>query len=155
MGLPNREAVLARLTAMLSSAAHHPSESIASGDLARPTVCVIAIDGYDGLVELDGSGVAAAMDEIGRRLDRLVRASDVLGRLGPDRFVLVAASLAPAVAGHLVERIGGAVAMPIELGGQPISIGVTVGVAFAERRSDAAAVLQEASDDVDRIRSRR
>lgn len=155
MGLPNRETVLARLDAMLSNTPPPTGAPGETAEVARVTVCAIAIDGHDELVALDPEGTTAAMIELGRRLDRLVRSDDVLGRLSLDRFVLVAASLAPIHAGGLLERIGGAVAMPIELDGQPISIGVTVGVAFADRRHDAAGLLSEAERDVERIRSRR
>jgi GGDEF domain-containing protein len=152
MGLPNRETVVARLDALLSNSLTRPE---AAGAAARPAVCVVAVDGHEELCALDRPGAEAAMAEIGRRLDRLVRSGDVLGRLAADRFVLVVPSLAPTVAGSLVERITGAVAMPIEVDRTPVSISVTVGLAFAQRRVDAARLVHDAEADVSRIRARR
>ena len=45
--------------------------------------------------------------------------------------------------------------MPLEVGGHPLSLGVTVGVAFALPGDDAAGIVARAEGDVERIRSRR
>lgn len=119
--------------------------------------CVVAVDGHDAMRELDEAGTDAAMGELSRRLDRLVRANDVLGRVGEDRLCL-GVRIAPGSAGVLVERVIGAAAMPIELGGDVVSLGVTVGVAFDEGAGPAAdragRLLAAAEHDVERRRAR-
>jgi formate hydrogenlyase subunit 3/multisubunit Na+/H+ antiporter MnhD subunit len=70
-------------------------------------------------------------------------------------LVLAATSLAPAVAGSLVDRVAGAVAMPVEVAGQVLSLEVTVGLAFAKPGDDASSIIARGEEDVARIRSRR
>jgi len=97
---------------------------------ARTAVCVIDVDGYAAMFERDASGTEQVMVEIVRRLDRLVRSGDVLGALRPGRLALVV-RISPVVAGSLSGRIEGAVAMPLEVDGELVSLSVLVGAAFA------------------------
>ena len=157
MDLPDRAELCRRFDDAIGRACAREPRLLEHGrDVdARPAVCVIAVDDLASLERMDAAGAAAAMDELGRRLDHLVRSADLLGELGPGVLALAAAALAPAVAGSVVERIHGAVAMPLEVGGHPLSLGVTVGVAFALPGDDAAGIVARAEGDVERIRSRR
>ena len=139
MNLPDREVVAARVDAMLAEG-------------RRPAVFVVAVDGYHVLAARDGDGTRAAMDEAARRLDRLVRSSDVLGTVEPGTFVLVGSGVEPAVAGALVERIQGAVALPVDVGGEPVSLRVDIGLAFADGPTSAGDLLARADDDLQRVR---
>ena len=128
MELPDRAALLAHLTALLSAAPEGHDHGRASD--VRTAVCVIDVDGYDAMFGRDPSGTMQVMGEIVRRLDRLVRSGDVLGALRPGRLALVV-RISPVVAGSLSGRIEGAVAMPLEVGGELVSLSVLVGTAFA------------------------
>lgn len=139
-GLPDRAEVINRVDAMLA-------------DGHRPAVYLVAVDGYDDLVERDRRGTAQAMQETFRRLDRLVRNSDVLGRSGPGTFILVGSGVEPSVAGALVERIQGAAALPVEVAGEPVSLRVDIGLAFATAANSATELLNRAEADL--VRSRR
>lgn len=155
--LPGRAEVVARFDRSIQQVQLRQPELLEHGrDIdARPAVCVIAVDGYAELVDLDPAGAADALDELSGRLDHLVRAEDLLGRLEPGSLVLAATSLAPAVAGSLVDRVAGAVAMPVEVAGQVLSLEVTVGLAFAKPGDDASSIIARGEEDVARIRSRR
>lgn len=154
MGLPGRAELVVRLDELLAGGAPKPAGLPQDGPTHRPAVFVVSIDGLGALLAGDGPGTAAALDEVARRLDRLVRHGDVLGRLDDDRFVLIAGGTAPAFAGAIVERIEGAAALPVEIAGDPVSLSVTVGVAFSAAGADAAAVLAEAEAEAERLRRR-
>ena len=138
-GLPDRTAVTERLDAMLATG-------------LRPAVYVVAVDGYQELAERDPGGTSAAMDETTRRLDRLVRSSDVLGTSAPGTFLLIGSGVEPSAAGALVERIQGAAALPVDVAGEPVSLRVDIGLAFAMADSSAEALLSRAEDDLRRSR---
>lgn len=146
-GLPGRDHVVARLESLIDE-----------GHL--PAVFVAAVEDFPSLEQMDPDGSREAMRQVSGRLDRLVRASDVLGSVAPGVFVLVGADVAPEVAGALVERIEGAVALPVEVGGQPLSLAAGIGVSFADASSTAAAavvavdLLARAEADLDRRRQR-
>ena len=156
MGLPDRSELCRRFDEAIDRARQRSPQVLEHGRDAdaRPAVCVIALDDVASLDRADPTGPAAATSELPRRLDHLVRSADLLGELGPGVLALAAPSLAPAVAGALVERITGAVAMPLDVGDQTLSLGVTVGVGFAGPDDDAAAIVARAEGDVERIRSR-
>jgi GGDEF domain-containing protein len=140
MELPDRDAVLGRLDALLAQG-------------QRPAVYLVAVDGYEVLEARDPDGTRTAMRSAAGRLDRLVRSSDVLGAIAPGTFVLVGSNVEPSVAGALVERVEGALALPLDVGGEPLSLKVDVGVAFATSASSGADLLERA--DADLLRSRR
>ncbi len=128
MELPDRAALVDHVAALLS--ADHEGHDHGRASDARTAVCVIDVGGYGAMYERDPSGTMQVMGEVVRRLDRLVRAGDVLGALGPGRLALVV-RISPVVAGSLSGRIEGAVAMPLEVGGELVSLSVLVGSAFA------------------------
>jgi len=145
--LPGREAVLERLDATVADRSRSSTDG---------AVVVVAIDDHAGLVAENAAGAEQVLCEVARRLDRLVRSNDVLGRLDDDRFVIIASGLAPEVTGSLLDRIAGSVAMPLEFDSSSVSLGATVGVAFLDGTDvDAATLLAAAEQDVERIRSRR
>ncbi len=151
MGLPGRAEIVDRLAELLAGGGTRPAALPQDTPTRRPAVYVVAIDGYGELVAADTGGAATAVDEVARRLDRLVRHGDVLGRLAEDRFVLVASGTSPAFAGAIVERIEGAAALPVEIAGDPVSLSVSVGVAFSAAGADAAGVVAEAEAEADRL----
>ncbi len=157
MGLPDRLELCRRFDEAIGRARDRSPQLLEHGRDAdaRPAVCLLAVDDVASLASDDPDGPAAVSTELARRIDHLVRSADLLGQLGPGELALATPALAPAVAGSLVERITGAVAMPLDVGGRTLSLGVTVGVAFAAPGDDAAAILTRAEGDVERRRSRR
>jgi GGDEF domain-containing protein len=138
-GLPGRTAVRDRLTRLLAAG-------------KRPALYLIAVEGYDRLTTIDPAGARDALRQAARRLDRLVRSSDLLAVDGPDTFALVGTDVAPSVAGALMERIEGAMALPVEVDGSTVSMQVRIGLAFSLDDSDADDLVARATADLARLR---
>ena len=70
--------------------------------------------------------------EVAARLRSELRVGDTLARLGGDEFAFIQSNLRePEDAGHLAHRIVERIAAPFTIGGQRVTIGVSVGVATA------------------------
>jgi diguanylate cyclase (GGDEF)-like protein/PAS domain S-box-containing protein len=77
------------------------------------------------------------LKEAARRLQQCVRETDTVARLGGDEFaILQAQATTQEEVSHLARRILAAMAEPLDVSGNRIEIGATIGVAFAPR--DAA-----------------
>lgn len=157
MDLPDRDELCRRFDGLIARLVAREPSAMAHGRSAdaRPAVCVVAIDEMASLVREDPDGAGAAVAEIVRRLDRLVRSADLIARIGEGEMALATTSLSPAVAGSLMERVSGAVAMPLEVGGRTVALGATIGIAFAGPQDDASSILAAAEADVERRRSQR
>lgn len=114
---------------------------------------LIDLDGFkpvnDRLGHEAGDQLLAA---VGRRLRGQVRTSDLVCRLGGDEFVVLAGGLAGVEDAEAVgAKLLASVDEPIEVSGQPVRVGMTVGYALAPqddnnldglmRRADAAMYL--------------
>lgn len=115
-----------------------------------PAVYTIGIVDYERLVNLDRAGMEQAVEEIAWRLDKLVRSGDVLGLIVPNTFVLATAAMAPSSAGVVMERIAGAIAMPLDIAGDAVSLRAAIGLAFAFDGASAEAMLSAAERDMQR-----
>jgi diguanylate cyclase (GGDEF)-like protein/PAS domain S-box-containing protein len=83
--------------------------------------------------------------EVAVRLLDAVRASDTVARLGGDEFaVLVEDVHSVAEPEVLAERLLGALAAPVDLDGQQVAIGASIGIALADAHGDAASLLRNA-----------
>jgi diguanylate cyclase (GGDEF)-like protein len=85
----------------------------------------------------------AALIEIGRRIQGVVRASDTVARLGGDEFVVVCEGLDAQQAHALARRVRRTVSTPIEIGGELVELTVDLGVAVesAPAESDVRFLL--------------
>lgn len=137
--LPRRDEVLADMDRLVEGG-------------SRLSVIVVEVAAFDGLSRIDSGDAAAAVAETARRLNRLIRSRDVLGFEPPARFLLGCVSLAPEQAGALVERIRGGVAMPVDVGGEPMSLVVDIGTAFWSDNPTAGDLVAAAEVDLERIR---
>lgn len=131
-------------SAMSHEAAPHPRHK-------PPAVYSIGIVDYPGLCEIDPGGAETLVDEAKRRLDRLVRSGDALGFVNPDSFLLATGEMEPATAGAVMDRIRGALAMPLEIGGCPVSLTVAIGVAFAFDNECGEYMVDQAERDMHRV----
>ncbi|MGB3410032.1 MAG: diguanylate cyclase [Microthrixaceae bacterium] len=155
MGLPDRNEVIGHLDRMLERwNANGVVGDTGGGTTDRfrpepkpPAVYSIGLLGHDELYSMDAEGTDLALIEITRRLDRLVRSDDLLGQVSPDQFLLAAASVAPSTAGVIMERVSGAVAMPLDIGGQPVSLSVEIGLAFAFDGASSESMIAAAEKD--------
>jgi diguanylate cyclase (GGDEF)-like protein len=118
-GLLNRDALRARLA---DSAANHMPAALLFLDL-------------DGFKYVNDTLGHAAGDEMLRivsmRLQQAAREEDTAARLGGDEFALLLEGVAePEVAMGVAQRLIGEISQPVMLDGQPINIGVSIGVAL-------------------------
>ena len=138
-GLPNRAAIFEKLDTAIEQVQQETPLAVFFVDL----------DGLKALNDTLGHDVADEMiREVAQRLLASVRIGDFVGRFGGDEFIVVAEDIGdPLEAGHLGERLLGAIAQPLPgLGARVItaSIGIalirTSGIEAREaiRRSDAA-----------------
>ena len=94
-------------------------------------VLYIDLDGFKPVNDRYGHGAGDfVLREVGRRLERTVRAGDLVARLGGDEFTVLCRGIEDAaILGEVAARITGEIAAPIEVGGHQVRIGATVGIA--------------------------
>jgi diguanylate cyclase (GGDEF)-like protein/PAS domain S-box-containing protein len=138
-GLPNRRMLTDLLTQALAQAEHH-----------RRALAVMFLD-LDHFKRVnDGLGHHAG-DELlkiaAARLQQCVRRGDTVSRLGGDEFVVLLSEIAqPRDAALVAEKIIGALAAPVILGGQRVHVTTSVGIAVfpGDAADDAVALLKKA-----------
>lgn len=152
-GLPNRSLFQDRLW-----------HALERGQRERTPTCVLIMD-------LDG--FKAVNDELGHpmgdlvlvsfaeRMRSVLRASDTAARLGGDEFSIVCENTDRPDAEVLAGRLRTAVTAPLDLGGQEVSIGISIGIGSApggEEPADVHERVVRAADDAmytDKARRRR
>jgi diguanylate cyclase (GGDEF)-like protein/PAS domain S-box-containing protein len=152
-GLPNRSLFQDRLW-----------HALERGRRERTPTCVLIMD-------LDG--FKAVNDELGHpmgdrvlvafadRMRSVLRASDTAARLGGDEFSIVCENTDRPDAEVLAERLRAAVTAPLDLDGQPVSMGLSIGIGSAPGGEDPGEVHERvirAADDAmyaDKARRRR
>jgi len=137
-GLPNRVLLLDRIPAALSrSRRGNQLAALLFVDLDRLKVV------NDTLGQAAGDEVLCA---VAQRLQRLVRPSDTIARVGADEFAALAEDLgSPEMAMLMGERLVRAVEAPIRVQGQEIVITASVGVrTTAEAPQDAEEFIRDA-----------
>ena len=141
-GLPNRVLFQDRLWHALNR-----------GKRERTPTCVLIVDLddfkaiNDELGHPTGDRVLVAFAD---RLRSVLRASDTAARLGGDEFSIVCENTEPGDAAVLADRLRGAVAEPLEIGGAPVRLGISIGVGSAAGGADPEEayerVVREADD---------
>ena len=136
-GLPNRELLMDRLGLALERSRR-----------GRGGVAVLFCD-VDGLKPVNDrfghEGGDHVLRTVADRLCSTVRAEDTVARWGGDEFVvLVEQPPGEACVDALAERLRAATAVPVELDGESVTLGVSVGVAYAPDYEEATALLGRA-----------
>jgi diguanylate cyclase (GGDEF)-like protein len=111
-------------------------------------VALIDLDDFKRVNDSLGHGTGdELLTIVGRRLRNVVRAGDVVARLGGDEFAVLACGLDDRDA--FIERLFGALAEPVALGGKQLHLRASVGVADAGadllRNADLAMYAAKAS----------
>ena len=89
----------------------------------------------------------AVLKEVATRLKSRVMAGDTVARIGGDEFAIVQCGIAgPEEAEDLAADLLAAIKKPFSVGGQPVSIGASIGVACAPRDATAGAPLLRLAD---------
>ena len=148
-GLPNRALISAHADQLLSEAASGPNG-----------IAVAMCAGVDGFrLVNEAFGVAAAdraLVAAAQALKGAMREGDVLGRLGGDTFAVLCRDIADE-RGALVlaQRLSDAVAAArIQVGGEDLSLTVTIGVATGDHEQTGSGLLVRAEDAMRRAKDR-
>jgi diguanylate cyclase (GGDEF)-like protein/PAS domain S-box-containing protein len=141
-GLPNRELFRQRLGEALAAAG--PEGAAGTGT----AVLCIDLDDFKRINDTLGHPVGDQMlRALVRRLREALRPGDCLARLNGDKFAVVAPLLADeAEAEALAERLIEAGREPIEIEGQRIETGLSVGIALAPADADSGDGLLRCGD---------
>jgi diguanylate cyclase (GGDEF)-like protein len=135
-GLANQLLLLDRLGQALTRRRRH------GGDVL---VCHIGLDNLGEInMDLGYSTGNAVISEVARRLTSVVRAEDTIGRVGGSELVVVLTVTDEHVVGPFMRRLQHTLDEPVTVGGQPISLHASLGVAIAEEGESAEAVLSRA-----------
>jgi diguanylate cyclase (GGDEF)-like protein len=120
-GLPNRALLEDRLGRSLAGLRR---------DVESVTVAFLDLDGFKAINDTLGHAAGdAVLVEVGRRLRQATRDVDTVARLGGDEFVVVCESLGEADAELLVARIEQALADPVLIGSEPVTVRSSIGLA--------------------------
>jgi len=134
-GLPNRTLLLDRLRQSAHRAARRPDRQFA--------LLFLDLNGFKGINDTLGHAAGdRLLVEVARRLTTLLRRTDTAARMGGDEFVVLLDGLRnPQEAALAAQRLHTRLTAPIDINGQPVTVGVSIGVS----RSD------EGSLDVDEL----
>lgn len=141
-GLPNRMLLYDRLSQARARAQRNGTQL---------AVLFMDLDGFKPINDILGHDAGdAALVEVARRLNGIVRAADTLARVGGDEFVILVDDLdtAPAAAESAVTTVATkclrAFDAPIVLDGQAQSIGLSIGIALGDGQSATDDLLSAA-----------
>lgn len=135
-GLPNRALLTNRLEHALKAATR---------DKTSFAVALIDLDRFKWVNDTLGHDAGdVLLKEVARRMKATVRTSDTVARLGGDEFVLLMAGdleSAQAVTKHVLE----AMKTPMQLQGQNVDIGMSIGIAvYPDHGRDSLALMRHA-----------
>ena len=104
--------------------------------------CMTMMNPAPLVVEID-----TPLQEVGRRLQSLLRGEDVAARIGGDEFIVIVerggnAELATTLAERILDRLR----QTIAIDGEQVSIGVSIGIALCPQHARNAEALRRAAD---------
>ncbi len=137
-GLPNRLQLERELQRVLGLARRHGRHF---------ALLFIDLDRFKPINDRYGHAMGdAVLREVGERLPRLLRATDLCARIGGDEFVILLSEVAQPVDSMVVaEKVVARLSEPMELGGEVLSIGASVGiVTYPEGGDDVETLLRQA-----------
>ncbi len=138
-GLPNRNLFAERVS--------HATESLERRETTPFAVLFCDLDEFKGVNDGGGHLVGdAVLVEIGRRFQDAVRPGDTVARFGGDEFSVLLPNVGTSEAARMVAgRLHSSLLAPVDAGGHPKTISVSVGIAMAEHAElDATELLRRA-----------
>lgn len=127
-GLPNRKALMERLTSVLAQ----PRE-----ENHKIGLLFLDLDNFKDINDSLSHDIGdLVLVEIGRRLSKIAREIDIVARLGGDEFVLVCSQLKDkAAAKHIGQRVIETIRKPMTIGEHTIVVAGSLGVLIASNGS--------------------
>jgi diguanylate cyclase (GGDEF)-like protein/PAS domain S-box-containing protein len=121
-GLPNRALFLDRLEQTLNNCRRHGGHG---------AILFLDLDRFKEINDSLGHAVGdLALAEVARRFHGASRKEETLARLGGDEFVLIAEGADHQTAVRIASRLQRVLVEPLDLMGQPYSVGASIGIAF-------------------------
>ncbi|TKV56836.1 GGDEF domain-containing protein [Nakamurella flava] len=149
--LANRVTLTRRLATRISAV--DVSGSGSGG--TRVYLLLIDLDGFKSVNDTHGHLLGdAVLRRVADRLRSAVPAGDLVARYGGDEFAVVPGPGSTAsIAVETAERIQRALAEPLRLGGQTITVGASIGLAAtADPRTDVLELVEMADRDLYRVK---
>lgn len=141
-GLPNRVLLADRMALALARARRNHT---------RLAVLFMDLDGFKPVNDRFGHEAGdRALIEVARRLDRVVRETDTLARVGGDEFALVLGDLGPTstdaelAARAVANKCMQAMSTPVQINGQEGWLGLSIGIALGDGDSSLDALMTAA-----------
>jgi len=101
------------------------------------------LDGFKGVNDLLGHDAGdAVLRLVADRITECTRLGDVVARTGGDEFVVLASGVDDAQAAELAMRITAAVCKPIEIAGEVVRVGISIGVAQSDDGIDEGTLTE-------------
>ena len=109
---------------------------------------MVDLDGFKGVNDTLGHDAGdELLIEMGRRLRRLIRDTDIVARLDGDEFIILVPGLRDADdVLPLAQRVLRRLAEPLQMGDQPVCIGASIGIAFHPKDGQDADTLFKHAD---------
>jgi diguanylate cyclase (GGDEF)-like protein/PAS domain S-box-containing protein len=140
------------LTGLLNRAAFELwlSERITADDGHQLAVLYIDLDHFKPVNDDYGHAAGdAVLQEFARRVQRVIRPSDVVARLGGDEFGVALCGIRSHADAQLVaDKILAAISTPMQIGKDSISIGASVGIATSAAREGGWRTLLRHADEM-------
>jgi diguanylate cyclase (GGDEF)-like protein len=123
------------------------AERLAEADARRPLgLLCIDLDRFKPVNDLYGHDVGdRVLIAVTKRIGGLLRGNELLARLGGDEFAVLTAR-PPALVSQLAEAIVEALARPFTVEDHPVSIGCSIGIAYAPADAADAQTLHSKAD---------
>jgi diguanylate cyclase (GGDEF)-like protein len=125
------------------------AEGLARVDARGETLAVFCLDldNFKGVNDTLGHPIGdRLLGAIAERIRAAVGEADTVARLGGDEFAILQANASPNAAGALARRLVGVISEPVEIDGQEINSGVSIGIALAPNDGNAADHLMKCAD---------
>jgi diguanylate cyclase (GGDEF)-like protein len=124
-GLPNRAMATRHMQELLNRTA------------TRVTILFLDLDCFKPINDTFGHDAGDfVLQEVSRRLQVCVRPEDLCARLGGDEFVIVMSDVEDEGLHRLCRRIIRSISSAMTYNGQPINVGVSIGIAIAAASND-------------------
>ncbi|HKY72575.1 MAG TPA: GGDEF domain-containing protein [Nitrospira sp.] len=139
-GLPNRAQFLERLTRVVQYVNYNPT--------FRFAIMFVDLDGFKPINDRLGHKAGdAVLRHVARIFQSCLRQGDLVGRYGGDEFIFLLNQINhPSEATEVAERVLARLEAPIDVVGEPVTVGASIGIAFNTNMNETGEELIRDAD---------